>query len=125
MEDTLDLLERAAVLADRWAQEKPELEGRLHKLEQSICDELHFVEFMDLDGHRAYNSYKRLHHYRLERRLAKNEQEVLNILAQTLGYTPERLGDLAKKALNCINGCKNRRYAPRATWPMEDNRINF
>ena len=125
MEDTIDLLERAAALADRWAQEKPELGDRLHKLEQAICDELHFVEFMDLDGRRAYNSYKRLHQYRLERRLVKNEQDVLTILTQTLGYTPERLGDLAQKALNCINGCKNRRYAPRTTWPVEDDRINF
>ena len=110
---------------NRWAQEKPELGDRLHKLEQAICDELHFVEFMDLDGRRAYNSYKRLHQYRLERRLVKNEQDVLTILTQTLGCTPERLGDLAKKALNCINGCKNRRYAPRTTWPVEDDRINF
>lgn len=125
MEDTLDLLERAAVLADRWAQEKPKLEGQLHRLEQSICDELHFVEFMDLDGRRAYNSYKRLHQYRLERRLVKNEQDVLTILTQTLGYGPEQLGDFAKKALSSINGCKNRRYTPRATWPMEDDRINF
>lgn len=125
MEDTIDLLEQAAALADRWAQEKPKLGDRLHKLEQAICDELHFVEFMDLDGRRAYNSYKRLHQYRLERRLVKNEQDVLTILTQTLGCTPERLGDLAKKALNCINGCKNRRYSPRTTWPVEDDRINF
>ena len=125
MEDTIDLLERAAALADRWAEEEPDLGDRLHKLEQAICDELHFVEFMDLDGRRAYNSYKRLHQYRLERRLVKNEQDVLTILTQTLGCTPERLGDLAKKALNCINGCKNRRYSPRTTWPVEDDRVNF
>lgn len=125
IEDTIDLLERAAALADRWAQEKSELEGRLHKLEQAICDELHFVEFMDLDGRRAYNSYKRLRQYRLERRLAKNEQDVLAILTQTLSYGPERLGDLAKKALDCINGRKNRRYAPRTTWPVEDDHVNF
>lgn len=122
--DTIDLLERASVLAQRWDAESAELDARLSKVDASLGDELHFVEFMELDGRRAYNSYKRIHSLRIERRQIKNAQTILAILNDSMKMTPGRMSDALQMALNCIDGLQNRKYTPRITWPSEDDLVN-
>ena len=122
--ETMDILEQLAGLALRWQNAKDVYSGNLRKLEEAIMDELHFVEFMELDTRRAYRSYKRLHDLRTQRRQLKNEQIVINTACAALKMEPVALYNGAQRALNSLQGLKTRKYAPRVAWPAEDDSIN-
>lgn len=122
--ETMDILEQLAALALRWQNAKDAHYANLRKLEESIMDELHFVEFMDLDARRAYRSYKRLHNLRIKRRQLKNEQIVMDAACAALKMDPTTLYAEAQHALNSLQGLKARRYAPRVAWPAEDDSVN-
>ena len=111
-------------MALHWQNAKDAYSGNLRKLEEAIMDELHFVEFMELDTRRAYRSYKRLHDLRTQRRQLKNEQIVINTACAALKMEPVALYNGAQRALNSLQGLKTRKYAPRVAWPAEDDSIN-
>lgn len=125
IQDTIDLLEKAEALASRWGELAPELNGDLSRLESAICDELHFVEFMSLDTKRGYNSYKRLHKLRIERRQVKNEIAILNSFCTVFKTTPKNMAAYIQALLRNIDGLRNRMYTPRVKWPQEDDTVNF
>lgn len=123
--DTIDILERAAAISERWAAEAANCTNEISRLDRVICDELHFVEFMKLDIFRAYKSYRRLHQFRIERRQYKNIEQISNILMETLKTSHTELGFVVKSALRRIEGLKDRIYDARESWPVEDDHINF
>jgi len=123
--DTIDIMERLSTLAERWQVTKREICSELRKLDAAIRDELHFVEFMDLDMRRAYKSYKRLHELRIQRRQLKNEHDAIEAVCTAFSKTPDIFAANAQQAISMITGLQKRKYAPRETWPIEDDYYNF
>lgn len=116
--DALDLLEQMLTLAERtdtYMHEQPE---ELRQVERKICDELHYVEFMSLNGADGYKAYRRLHELRVERRRLKNEQFVATRLYNLFdAETNRKISD----AIQVITKIPDRHYTPREYWPEKEN----
>lgn len=116
--DSLDLLEQMLALAERtdtYMHEQPE---ELRQVERKICDELHYVEFMSLNGADGYKAYRRLHELRVERRRLKNEQFVATRLYNLFdAETNRKISD----AIQVITKIPDRHYTPREYWPEKEN----
>lgn len=70
----------------------------LHNLEAQIEDELHFIEFADVDAGRCVKSYKRLQELRVKRRCMKDSMQLADLLVKNLGMDfPQRLQHISKK----------------------------
>lgn len=82
----------------------------LRDIEAQISDELHFVEFADVDACRCVKSYKRLQDLRVKRRCLKDSMLMANLLVRTMGKElPKKLSNVSEK----INHLDERTYEVR------------
>ncbi len=82
----------------------------LRDLDAQIEDELHFVEFADVDASRCVKSYKRLQELRVKRRCVKDSMQLADLLVKNLGTDlAKRLNHVSDK----INHLDERMYTLR------------
>lgn len=116
--DALDLLEQMLALAERTDTYMHEQLEELRQVECKICDELHYVEFMSLNGADGYKAYRRLHELRVERRRLKNEQFVATRLYNLFDAEAKRK---ISEAIQVITKIPDRHYVPREYWPEKED----
>ncbi|MFI3254616.1 MAG: hypothetical protein R3Y63_09810 [Eubacteriales bacterium] len=84
--------------------------GLLRDVDAQIEDQLHFIEFFDLDANRCVTAYKRLQELRVKRRCIKDSMQLADLLVKQLGNDfPQRLHHISKK----ITHWDERTYAVR------------
>lgn len=94
---------------------RDELHKELSRIDKSICDLAHYVEFRKLNACLGYEVYKKWHDLRLERRQIKNELDVVNIILNK--DMSDSLSDAVDKF---VNGLTNKNYEPRVLKDLFD-----
>lgn len=70
----------------------------LRNLDAQIEDELHFIEFFDVDASRCVKAYKRLQELRVKRRCVKDSMQLADLFVKQLGTDlPQRLSHISEK----------------------------
>ncbi len=112
--ESVELSEELLSILDRYMSLKmvraPGLGTELAQVDKEITDELHFVEFANVNAAVGYKSFRRLQELRLKRRAIKDSNLIVLILGKLLSsVTPTSL-DSAKRQ---VAGLKNRKYKVR------------
>lgn len=82
----------------------------LRSLDAQIEDELHFIEFFDVDASRCVKSYKRLQELRVKRRCVKDSMQLADLFMKQLGTDlPKKLHHVSEK----IDHWDKRHYSVR------------
>lgn len=82
----------------------------LRDLDAQIEDELHYIEFFDLDASRCVKAYKRLQELRVKRRCIKDSMQLADLFVKQLGTDlPQRLNHVSDR----INHWDKRIYTVR------------
>lgn len=106
-EELLKVLEQGVRLRD---EEAIKIGERISTADREIMDELHYVEFNQLNAAEGFKVFQRLHELRLKRRAAKDSAIIATYLAELIPYiNQERLDTFWAK----LNGLKSRKYALR------------
>lgn len=66
-------------------EEREKLTQNLSTVDREICDELHYMEFCNLNAAEGYKSYKRLKELQQKRRAIKNSFEMLDAVQVVVG----------------------------------------
>lgn len=106
-------MEDCKALLESINRKKKALEDEIFTLDLMTSDELHRIEFCNLDAFQGYVAYKRLHNLRIQRRRAKNELFTVNavrIAFEDQNRAVQRLDD----AIEDIDRLKQRCYRVRA-----------
>ena len=95
------------------------LDLMLSKVDQEICDIMHYIEFNSLDAANGYKAYKMIRDCRLRRRQIKDEREKVKAAIQAVGNV-QLIEDL-KTCLCQIKGLEGRTYKPRILEELFEN----
>ena len=108
LESILDIVSAYEDLITALRSAKPYLESRKQVAEQEILDIEHAVEFYNFNAYEGFKMYKLLKEKRMERRKAKDQLMILEILEEYI--TPQFDINLASDR---ISNLSNRKYRPR------------
>lgn len=86
-------------------EEREKLTQSLSTVDREICDELHYMEFCNLNAAEGYKSYKRLKELQQKRRAIKNSFEMLDAVQVVVGG--------ASKIEKMVTGPAKKSYALR------------
>lgn len=112
--ETLRVLRDLDHLYHLWLERESQLRPELKLAEDQINDELHYAEFNALNIVKGYQSYKRIHDARVNRRRAKNEIFVYGMFQTVIN---DEINNAVRNAIASIEGLQFRKYAPRNSWP--------
>lgn len=90
-------------------QFKTNLEERKIKVEKSICDIEHYIEFNKLSAVKGYKAYKMMHDYRIKRRKIKDNIFYVQAFLEGTDIESIAKGRVVKR----IKGMEKRQYSPR------------
>lgn len=82
-------------------EEMEKLTQNLSTVDREICDELHYIEFCNLNAAEGYKSYKRLKELQQKRRAIKNSFEMLDavqVVVSGVSKIEKMVTDPAKKS---------------------------
>lgn len=113
------LLEISTWVRSRYEQN----EGDLVYYEKEFNDLTHALEFVEFDKDNGFEIAKQLRENRINRRLAKDENEVLKPLYELLRKyktLENELNSIKVKTRNVLTGQSNRVYKPRVRSDMQE-----
>lgn len=95
-------------LVEDASKRRSELKQKLQEIEDELQDLFHFVEFSRLNASQLCVACKEIKRCRMERRLVKNEIQVLDIILE------QKIGEaFADEIIRKVQGMDNRTYSPR------------
>lgn len=106
-EHLLDIMEEAVEFRE---QAEAFTNSRLSTVDREIQDEMHFLEFNQVNAMEGFKIYQRLRELRLKRREVKDSAIIGSYLEDLLaGIGREKLSEMRKR----LSGLRSRKYALR------------